>query len=142
MKKTKFKIHLLKLVRIFITYLILFFIFSCDDTITEDDIDNIIIPSNNVSYIEYIQPVFNIKCTTCHDGQSNETNLDLTTWAGVRADASIVVPYYPQNSKLVWSIERVTGYLPMPPLNAPVRPLTVNQIEGIKTWITEGAQYN
>ncbi|MBN1638497.1 MAG: hypothetical protein JW866_06000 [Ignavibacteriales bacterium] len=123
-------------------YLVLFFVISCDDTITDNDIDKIIIPSSNVSYIEYIQPVFNVKCTGCHDGQNPETNLDLTSWAGVRSDASIVVPYYPENSKLVWSIEGIYGYLPMPPINAPVRPLTENQIEGIRTWIKEGAEYN
>lgn len=122
-------------------YSLLFIVNSCD-SITESDIDKIIIPSSNVSYIEYIQPVFNVKCTGCHDGQNPETNLDLTSWAGVRSDASIVVPYYPENSKLIWSIEGIYGYLPMPPINAPVKPLTENQIQGIKTWIKEGAEYN
>ena len=29
---------------------------SCDDTITNNDIDKVVIPSENVSYAKYIQP--------------------------------------------------------------------------------------
>ncbi len=116
---------------------------SCDDTITGKDIDSKIIPSVNVSYIEYIQPVFEVKCnfSGCHEDATRAGGLALTTWAGATADPGIVFPGEPQNSRMVWTID--PGYssaTPMPPVGYPV--LTINQIEGIKTWIKEGAKNN
>jgi hypothetical protein len=119
-------------------------IISCDDTLINNDIDSVIIPDNNVSYNEYIQPLFNYKCTNsgCHDGQSSAAGLNLTTWANATADPSIVFPYSPESSKLVWAIEGLSGASSMPPVGAPVTPMTENQINGIKVWISEGAQNN
>jgi mono/diheme cytochrome c family protein len=111
---------------------------GCDDTTT--DIDDKIIPDSNVSYSEHIQPVFNAKCVNCHGVGITEAGLDLTTWSGTVADPSIVFPGEPDNSILVWTIEYRPNVPPMPPLG--YRPLTENQIRGVKTWIAEGAQNN
>ncbi len=86
--------------------------------------------------------MFNLKCTTCHDGSSAPTPLILTTWSNTVADPSVVFPYQPENSKLVWRIDGRSGYEPMPPVNASVAPLTQNQVNGIITWIKEGAKNN
>jgi len=127
-------------------FLILFlfsiiFISACDDTINNSDIDNKIIPSSNVSYTIYIQPVLNIKCANagCHDDQTREAGISFTSWSNTTESYQVVAPYLPQNSKLVWSIEGTSGSL-MPPLGYP--PVTKNQIDGIKTWIKEGAKNN
>lgn len=134
-----------------IIFLILLVIFltsglftACDDTITNQNIDAIIIPSSNVSYSQYIQPLFNIKCTSsgCHDNASRAGGLSLTTYSNVIADPSVVFPGQPENSILVWAIEGNAGAKPMPPITAPVTPMTQNQVQGIKTWIKEGAQNN
>jgi hypothetical protein len=116
------------------------FYFGCDDSST--DIDNDEIPSSNVSYSQHIQPIFNVKCVNCHGVGITEAGLDLTTWSGTTADPSIVVPTLPENSKLVWSIEGNPAVPPMPPIESPYRPLTENQIRGVKTWIAEGAKNN
>jgi len=135
----------MKFTLILIFFLGLVIILSCDDTLTNSDIDNIDIPIENVSYAQYIQPIFNNRCTNtnCHDSFSMKAGLDLTNWAGATADPSIISRYSPENSLLVWTIDPEFGYAnPMPPPFGPVLPLTDNQIEGIKTWIREGAEAN
>ncbi|MCX6173477.1 MAG: hypothetical protein NTZ27_01830 [Ignavibacteriales bacterium] len=119
------------------------FISACDDTANITGIDNIIIPSSNVKYAQYIQPVLTAHCTGagCHDDQTSAAGLSLTSWSNTRANSQVVFPGLPQNSKLVWSIEGTSGNI-MPPLGSPYKPLNTNQINGIKIWIQEGAKDN
>ena len=122
-----------------ISFSVFILVQACDDTLNTQN--EIIIPSQNVSYNKYIQPLFNIKCTNsgCHNDESKAEGLSLTTWSNTRADPAIVFPYEPQSSKLVWAIEG-EGISIMPPFGYP--PLTENQREGIKIWIKEGAENN
>jgi hypothetical protein len=115
------------------------FIQSCDDTLTNQDIDEIQIPAENVSYQKHIQPLFNLKCahSGCHNSEDRAANLDLTSYGTTISDLSIIVPGDAEGSRLVWSIKGETAN-PMPPLNYPQ--LTQNQIQGIITWINEGAE--
>jgi hypothetical protein len=115
---------------------------NCDDTVTSNNIDNIVIPDSNVSYSQYIQPVFNIKCVNCHGVGIKEAGLDLTTWSGTVADPNIVFPGEPENSRIVWTIEGRSGFPPMPPVGSPYIPLNQNQIKSVRTWIAEGAKNN
>ncbi len=126
---------------IILTFFIVVFLAGCDDTLSSDQIDNIIIPDRNVSYNEYIQPVFNYKCTYsgCHDHMAVAGGVNLISWVTATSDPSIVFPYQPNNSRLVWAIEGQSGII-MPPYG--YYPLTQNQINGIKTWIGEGARNN
>ena len=127
-------------------YLSLFFLSilifaACDDTVKVTDLDNKTIPSANVSYSQYIQPVFTAKCANsgCHDDQNRAGNLSLTSWANATADFQIVAPGIPQNSKLIWRISGTSGTL-TPPVG--YWALTANQIAGITTWVKEGAKNN
>ena len=124
-----------------LTFFCLLLIAACDDTINITDIDSKIIPTSNVSYAQYIQPVLTAKCARagCHDDQTSEAGLSLTSYSNTTRSYLIVAPGYPQNSKLVWSIEGTSGNI-MPPLG--YLPVTKNQIDGIKTWIKEGAKNN
>lgn len=115
------------------------FLNACDDTVTNDQIDNIVIPSSNVSFNKYILPVFDVKCNNCHSSMRMAGGLALDSYAAVTSSSSIVYPSIPDNSKLVWAIEGRT-VTPMPPVGYP--PLTKNQITGIRTWIKEGAKNN
>ena len=135
------KIYSLYLVLIFSSII---FYTGCKDTVAgSEDIDSIIIPSSNVSFSEYIQPVFFVKCATsgCHDDGNRAGGLSLTSWANTTIDPSVVFPGKPNNSKLVWAIEGQAGIPPMPPTGF-ARPLTVNQIQGIRIWVEEGAKNN
>ncbi|MEW6653684.1 MAG: c-type cytochrome domain-containing protein, partial [Bacteroidota bacterium] len=110
-------------------------------TLTYQDIDSKVIPSSNVSFGEYIQPVFRLKCNNanCHNSQDRAGKLSLDNHAEATSNFLVVFPGMPDNSKLVWAIEgRTTS--PMPPIGLP--PLTKNQINGIRTWIKEGAKNN
>jgi hypothetical protein len=119
-----------------------FLFYACDDTITGDDLDNIIIPDSNVSYSKYIQPVFTLKCATssCHDDKTQAAGLTLTSYGFAVASYSMIAPGNPSNSKVVWAIEG-NGARLMPPYGV-TKPMTANQIAGIKTWIKEGAKNN
>ncbi len=128
-----------------INFILLFVIIivlqACKDKITDSNID---IPSENVSYSQHIQPIFNQKCTTsgCHNDSERAGGLSLTTYANTVSDPSIVFPGEPNLSKLIWAIDGNSGAEPMPPLGATVAPMNENEVEGVKTWIKEGAQAN
>lgn len=117
------------------------FISACDDTSNITNIDSVVIPAQNVSYSQHIQPVLTAKCARsgCHDDQTHVSNLSLTSYSNTTADYLVVAPGLPQNSLLVLSVQGLTTS-PMPPIGYP--PLTKNQIDGIKTWVKEGAKNN
>jgi hypothetical protein len=113
---------------------------SCRDTSNPvTKIDDIVFPDSNISYDRQVQPLFNVGCAlaACHDRATDQNkNLDLTSFAGVWANFGVVVAGDTSNSRLVWSIEGRPGTVPMPPS----KPLTQNQIRGLKRWIFEGAK--
>ena len=111
---------------------------SCDDSLTSSDIDNLVMPDSNVSYKAHVAPVFEIKCVPCHNSQRSEAGLDLSSWVNATRDPTIIFPGSDSTSILVYSIERIPPYAPMPPSEW----LKRNHINGIRTWIREGAQNN
>ncbi len=125
---------------IFISFSSVVIFVGCDDSNPVD----IVIPSKNVSYSKYIQPLFNISCAVsgCHDNGTAAGGLSLTSWSATVANPEIVFPGNADNSALVWAIEGQGGAQPMPPVTSSIIPLTLNQINGIKTWINEGAKNN
>ena len=112
---------------------------SCDDTVTVQDIDNRTIPDSNVSYSKDIRPILEVKCVSCHGTNSVEGGVNLTEWTYF-VDGMIVVPYYPENSELVWVLEEKATYSHLGKKN--YIPFTTNQVRGTKTWIAEGAKNN
>ena len=112
---------------------------SCDDTVTVKDVDNRVIPDSNVSYINDIRPVLEVKCVGCHGRDRTEGGVNLSEWTYF-VDGTIVVPNFPENSELVWVIEENGIYSHRGKLN--YVPFTYNQIQGTKTWIAEGALNN
>ncbi len=123
-----------------LTFFAFALVIGCKDQGT--NIDSTEIPSSNVSYSQYIQPVFDNKCNNsgCHEDASRAGGLSLTSWANTTSDPGIVFPNQPQNSRLIWAIQNQAGISPMPPYGYVA--LTKNQIDGIKTWIQEGAKNN
>jgi Planctomycete cytochrome C len=125
---------------LFLSFLsFLFFYIGCDDTTT--GIDDKTIPDSNVSYAKDIAPVFEAKCNVsgCHDDATRAGGVSLTTWVGT-TDPTIVVKNNADQSILTYTIERLSGVPAMPPEGYAA--LTVNQINGIKIWINEGAKNN
>ncbi|MDH4069036.1 MAG: hypothetical protein OEV30_01295, partial [Ignavibacteria bacterium] len=103
---------------------------------------DVIFPVDNVSFSQHVQPLFNQGCALagCHDdGPHPATEVCLTSYFNtVFRTAGVVTPGRPELSTLVFSIEGTVGR--RMPLNGP--PLTQNQINGIRTWIVEGAMDN
>jgi hypothetical protein len=133
----KYSINQIGLISFFFAILFI----SCDDTNTVEDIDKRVIPSSNVSYSEHLQIVFDYKCNNsyCHNSVDRAGGLSLANHASTTASYLVVAPGYPDNSSLVWAIKGISAN-PMPPVGYPV--LTKNQIDGIVTWIKEGAKNN
>jgi len=132
------KNHTLKYFIILILTFVVIVAQSCDDTLTSSDIDNLVMPDSNVSYKAHIAPVFEIKCVPCHNSQRSEAGLDLSSWVNATRDPTIIFPGSDSTSILVYTIERLPPYAPMPPSEW----LKRNHIDGIRTWIREGAQNN
>lgn len=126
---------------LFVVFVLTISFSACDDTLTATDLDNREIPDSNIDYYVHIQPIFTIKCATsfCHDNQTRAGGLSLTNHANATADPSIVLPGDPEVSKMIWAIEGTGGVEPMPPPGS-APPLTQEQIEGVRTWIQEGAR--
>ncbi|MCZ7610931.1 MAG: hypothetical protein M5U17_12300 [Ignavibacterium sp.] len=116
---------------------------SCDDTLTVEDVDSKPMPQSNISFAENIYPILQVKCafSGCHAQPNPSKGLDLSTYSGVTADPGIVFPREPDLSKLVWTIEAIPPFPPMPPVGY-AKPVTNEQIRGIKKWIAEGALNN
>jgi hypothetical protein len=103
----------------------------------------VLFPERNVSYEVHVQTLFNQACafSSCHNDASHAGGLSLTSYYNtVFVDPGVVVMKDPQNSILVMKIEgRGPSGDRMPPGQ---NPLNQNQINGIRTWIAEGAQNN
>ena len=98
---------------------------------------DIIFPVNGVIFSAQVQPLFNQACNAsgCHDNGTQTNTLVLTSYGTLMSIPGIVVPGKPDASTLVLRIQGSVGNR-MPPGSYP---LNQNQINGIRTWIAEGA---
>ena len=106
-----------------------------------DSPSDVIFPVRDVSYAAHVQPLFNQTCALsgCHSDPAPAASLNLTSYEHLMFDLlGIVVRGKPEESMLVLRIEGRVGQ--RMPLN--LNPLNQNQINGIRTWITEGANNN
>lgn len=118
----------------------LFIVISCDDSITNEDIDNTRPPTSNLSFGKDIFPIFQVKCVRCHNATDPDGGLDLTSYGAATANLNVIFPGEPELSSLVWAIEARSGVEAMPPIGYPT--LKSFHIDAIKTWIDEGAKNN
>ncbi|MDH3269575.1 MAG: hypothetical protein OEM46_12060 [Ignavibacteria bacterium] len=132
------KRHYKKYIIVIFIALTIFILQNCDDTITSTDIDNLVMPDSNVSYRRHISPVFEVKCVPCHNDSRSDGGVNLSSWVKATTDLSIIFPGSDSTSILVYTIERIPPYPPMPPSEW----LKRNHINGIRTWIREGALNN
>ncbi len=115
------------------------FLSGCKDNPADADLPDTY-PSSNVSYNQYIQPIFNVYCNTigCHDTYTRSGNVSFASYFDATAIPGIIVSKNANASLLVQSIQ---GKIQpqMPPNRAP---LSTNKINAIITWINEGAKNN
>lgn len=100
-----------------------------------------------VSFDRDIRPILSDNCFVCHgpDDQDRQAGLRLD----VRADAIkpaesgqvAIVPKQPDASELIKRIISTDDSVRMPPLKGKHKPLTAPQIDLLKRWIADGAEY-
>jgi hypothetical protein len=118
-------------------------LFSCKDQTNQSRTSNIIFPTSGVSFSKHVEPLFQQTCigAGCHGGSQPAVNLNLeiNVWSSlIDYLPPIVLVKNGNKSPLVMYLD---GRLaPQMPLRE--QPLTTNQINGVKTWIDEGAQNN
>lgn len=110
---------------------------SCDDT----GITDIIIPDENVDYSLHIQPLFNEHCNNsgCHNSEDNAGGIRLTSYGELFAVPFLIIPGSPDESQLFLAVDGQSVNFMPPPYGNSV-PLSENNIQGIRTWILEGAE--
>lgn len=126
--------------RFLLLFLILIIFISCDDTNVDLESDKI--PDKDVSYVKHLKPVFYSKCAVagCHDESGHAGNVILTEYFYV-TDKRLVTKGIPEVSLLVQVVQGRTMN-PMPPVSSRIIPFNQKQIDGLITWIKEGAKDN
>lgn len=114
----------------------------CKDSATDGSIADIVFPASNVSYGGQVEPLFLRACGIpgCHDGETFAAGVSFETYQDAVSKPLIIIPGDTTNSILVWTLERKNSKPLMPPSFRPQ--LSLNQKEGLKRWIFEGAKNN
>ncbi len=131
-----------KLVQLFLTTSIFFFLFSCQSQITDScQLEPL---SFNGTFTEVQNNVFQPYCVGCHSGAQAQGGLDLSANAAfvnlVNASAansslSLVKPGQPGSSYLMKRLRATDGETPMPPSGK----LEQRLIDLVDLWIANGA---
>ena len=142
-KTLKKHFHVILRVVLGFIFLCIIILSSCKDQTNQSGASNIVFPASGVSFYKQVEPLFLQTCTAggCHGGSQPAANLNLEvdTWHSlINFLPPIILVKNGTNSPLV---KYLNGELaPQMPLRQ--QPLTTNQINGVKTWIDEGAQNN
>lgn len=119
----------------------LFLLAGCKDEVSGPGLDEIVFPDSHVSYGRHVEPLFLRGCAIpgCHTGDARAGGLSLETYQEAMNGVGVIIPGDTLNSRLVWRIEGAGGRERMPLFRPP---LNENQLNGLRTWILEGAQNN
>jgi mono/diheme cytochrome c family protein len=94
-----------------------------------------------VDYIRQIKPIFAKRCYSCHGALQQKSGLRLDTAALIRrrgTQGTAVEPGKPGDSLLIEAITGQGGTAKMPP-EGDGTPLTTEELNLVKRWITQGA---
>ncbi len=110
---------------------------SCADGVITDP-RQIVFPESNVSFGQHVLPLMNVSCnfSGCH-GTAPARNIRLSSYTDILSTAGLVLSGRPQQSTLTLVMD---GSIPHPPSFQ--ASITSNHIDGMKTWIREGARSN
>ncbi|SKA95264.1 Concanavalin A-like lectin/glucanases superfamily protein [Prosthecobacter debontii] len=97
---------------------------------------------DGVNFYKEVMPILEANCFSCHQGSKTKGDLKLDSLADVlkggESDGPAVVPGQPEKSSLVSRVSTDDEDYIMPPKG---HPLTAEQIDVIKRWISEGATW-
>lgn len=97
---------------------------SCDETAQGCQ-------TTDVSFSAVVKPIIETNCQGCHSGGSPSGGINLSAYAGIKAQAD--------NGRLLGSIDWQEGFSRMPQGGPKLDQCTVDQIAA---WISDGAQNN
>lgn len=98
----------------------------------------IIFPDQDVSYQAHTDPFLTLACGQCHGTSNAAGDIVLTTYNGLLfSRPNLVVPGKADESLLNQVLEQVIGH---PVGNISV--ISENQVQGVRTWVEEGAGNN
>ena len=111
---------------------------GCQDETTTPG-DEIVFPESDISYMEHVQPYFNLRCANfgCHENETMAGNLSLMSYVDLTSRPGIVIAHDSESSLLM---QKIDGRLPHPAY-VPIL-INKNQLDGIRNWIDEGAKDN
>ena len=112
-----------------------FLVHSCDDMVNSSD--DVVFPEENVSWQEHVEPFIKLTCAygDCH---SKNSQTPMTDYFTLMSQPGMVISGKPENSKLY---QVLTGDLPHPTYFYD-KDISQNHVDGIGTWIEEGAEFN
>ena len=96
-----------------------------------------------VDFARDIRPLLSNSCFTCHgpDEATREAFFRLDERASAVDEAGVIVPGDPDASRVVMRISETNERMRMPPPDSSQPPLTLEEIERVRRWIAEGAEY-
>src|SRR5688572_9975427 len=99
-----------------------------------------------VRFNQHVRPLLSGNCFYCHgpDPKHREADLRLDTRAGATADLggyAAIVPGKPEESALLTRVSSTDPDEHMPPPASKKPHLTAEQIELVRRWIEQGAEY-
>ncbi|MEY4198836.1 MAG: hypothetical protein RLZZ265_576, partial [Verrucomicrobiota bacterium] len=99
-------------------------------------------PAAPVRYNRDIRPILSDKCFFCHgfDEKKREAGLRLDTREGA-LNKNAIVPGKPAQSELLKRVTTKDAGDHMPPAKSKLASLTTAEVELLRRWIAEGAQY-
>jgi hypothetical protein len=116
---------------------------NCGDTGVSSNRD-VIFPDSNVSYIHQVEPFLSIKCSYqgCHSANDMAGNRDMSTYFALfdASNAGLVIANNPDASRMIQILKgnpQHSGYY-----SFPAGYFKDNYINGMVTWIKEGAKFN
>lgn len=96
---------------------------------------------SNIDFQKQVQPVLRSRCQACHGAAQQIGGLRLDTRQGAMAggySGAVILPGNGAGSKLIQRVQGGKGVMIMPPAG---KPLTAAEIEILKQWIDQGAQW-
>ena len=101
--------------------------------------------ADDIDYLRDIKPLLAQKCSSCHGALKQESELRLDAGSLIRAGGAnglVVEPGNASESELIVRISASDLDLRMPPPDGFAEPVTADQIDLLKKWIDQGADYS
>ena len=98
--------------------------------------------AQEVSFSRDIRPLLSDRCFACHGPDENARESDLRLDMRAEAVRHAIVPGDPERSILVQRLSTEDNDERMPPVDSHQKPLSADEIELIRRWIDQGADYS